>query len=272
MAISRKIDAFIGRRATGLFFVAKINYSQDINKFQKVQVEYNFTYDSDGKVLQKVDKKLLTGYSGEIDLSKYKKLPSKKSFDAGVEHELDLETGEGKLKGSLKVGAYGIEFANDGCMKVTKQLHDRVALVGETKPNEMTMGFGTEITLNKDDPNKADGSSKLFLGVSAQGLRPDTVMAFVSNAPGFFDRRPLSDLLSRNTQWNDLTYREQLKLEGLGFSMDFWDDKHTHSLRDYPESARKQYHELAPREQVAVVHLGFNSTTWPAEIKKAAAK
>lgn len=270
IAINSKINSFIGRRASGLYLVAKINYTQDINKLQKVQVEYNFTYDSDRKVLQKVDKELLSGYTGEIDLAKIKKMPSKKSFEAGVEHELDLETGEGKLKGTLKVGAYGVEFTNDGCMKLTKQLHDRVELVGETNPNEMTMGFGTEITLNKDNPDTLDGSSKLFLGVSAQGLRPDTVMAVVSNAPGFFERRSLSALLSNRTKWNDLTFKEQLKLEVLGFTMEFWDDKHNHPLEDFPASATKAYSDLEPREQVAIVHLGFNSTTWPSEIKKVA--
>lgn len=114
------------------------------------------------------------------------------------------------------------------------------------------------------------GSSKLFLGISVQGLRPDTVMAVVSNAQGFFERRPISELLSNKTMWNDLNYKEHLKLKDLGFTMAFCDDKHNHPLKDFHASATTAYNELGPRQQVAIVHLGFNSTTWPGEIKKVA--
>ncbi len=52
------------------------------------------------------------------------------------------------------------------------------------------------------------------------------MLAVVSNAPGFFERRNLDELFHPKTQWNDLTLVEQRNLIILGWHADAWDGKY----------------------------------------------
>ncbi|MBN1759474.1 MAG: OmpA family protein [Chitinispirillaceae bacterium] len=256
VAISKRINYYIGRRATGFYFLAKYSYSQKLGKYTKVQFEYNFTYDADGKKLEKLDKKLVTTFETDINAKAVKKL-TKKTVNVGLEHELDLETGENKVKGTLKVGKYGFELTNDGSAKCTNGPFST-----EVNPQEKTFGAGVEL--------EAGENQKVYFGMGFQGVREDTVLAFVSQAPGFFERRPHSELLAKTTKWNDLSIKERSRLEDLGFDMQFWDDKHNRSISEFPSAATKSYFDLNATEQVAIVHLGFNATTWPGLIKATA--
>ena len=256
IAIAKQINTFTGRRAAGFYLLAKYSYTQKVDELNKVQFEYNFTLDADGKKLEQTDAKLLTGFETPIN-SKLKNKLTRKKVVGGVEHELSLVTGDSKVKGTLKIGKYGFELASDGSLKCTNG-----PIVTEVNPEEKTFGAGMEL-------DAGDGQ-QVYFGIHFQGLREDTVMAFVSSAPGFFERRSHKELLAKTTKWNDLSYAEQNKLEQLGFTMDFWDDKHNHPIKDFPAAASKKYNELNATEQVAIVYLGFNSTTWPSLIKKTA--
>ncbi|MCK4413982.1 MAG: hypothetical protein KAY32_10585 [Candidatus Eisenbacteria sp.] len=261
VAIAAKVNEFIGRRSAGFFFVIKVTLEKKINSISKVEVEYNLNIDSDGKLLEKVNRKLIIGaeFKGPLDLNKVSRMSKRIKVGGGIEHEIDLETGEGKTKVSAKFGRYGAEMSNDGSAKFS------VGPVStEVNPQETTFGAGVTI-----EPPMGEGA-KIYFGIHFQGLREDTVLAYVSNAPGFFERRPFSELLSSRTQWNDLTFQEQAKLQDLGFSAKSWNEKHTKTIDQFPKSARTKYHKLEAQQKIAAIHLGFNSTTWPSEMKRTA--
>ncbi len=84
------------------------------------------------------------------------------------------------------------------------------------------------------------------------------MLAVVSNAPGFFERRNLDELFHPKTQWNDLTLVEQRNLIILGWHADAWDGKYDErNASKRPESVTKNRAQLSDAEKVAIVHLGF---------------
>ena len=90
------------------------------------------------------------------------------------------------------------------------------------------------------------------------GLREETALAVVSNAPGFFQRRSPEDLFSAELQWNDLTTHELVHLVTLGWRQDVWNMKYEPEIAaNLPASLKKSRGEWEAAEMVAIVHLGF---------------
>jgi hypothetical protein len=99
---------------------------------------------------------------------------------------------------------------------------------------------------------------ELQVQVGLVGTREETILATVSHAPGFFERRSLKELLDPKTQWVDLTLDEHQALASLGWYGGIWDGKYHHEFKvNLPDSARKTRDELTASEKIAIVHLGL---------------
>ncbi|MDG5816730.1 OmpA family protein [Chitinispirillales bacterium ANBcel5] len=277
LAITSKINEIIGRRSSGFYIKLGFDYRGKLNELSNVKLSYNFTLDSDGKTFHKLDTAVTTEANKTFDISKIGS-ETKRSFESGLEHEYCFLTEDHTLTAKIKIGAYEFATSSDGKFKVSQNITNEVKVFAETNTRDNTMGAGVSVD-TPDLPGVPDIS--IFAGVFVQGLREDTVMAVVSNAPGFFELRSFGELLSPATKWNDLNLREQRLLTVLGFTKDgdpvwenriFWDYKHLYPIEQFPRSAQSSYYDLSAEEQVAVVHLGFNDATWPSLIKDTAAK
>ncbi len=92
------------------------------------------------------------------------------------------------------------------------------------------------------------------------GTREETILAVLSQAPGFFERRSLNELFAPETHWADLTLDEQNALVALGWYAAVWDGKyHQEYKAKLPDSAHAGRQDLSDTEKVAIVHLGFHA-------------
>jgi hypothetical protein len=57
------------------------------------------------------------------------------------------------------------------------------------------------------------------------------------------------------TDWSSLYWDEQQHLKTLGWTESLWDNKHKLSIRNFPETARKDFYDLEAQQKVAAVHL-----------------
>jgi hypothetical protein len=105
--------------------------------------------------------------------------------------------------------------------------------------------------------------SEIQVAIGFQGLTEEAVLAVVSNAPGFFERRSTPALFAPELRWNDLTLREQIQLEKLGWNQPRWDFKYDVEVAaddpvyGPPASLRATRQTLSAEEKVAIIHLGF---------------
>jgi len=219
-----------------------------------VKVEHSMTWDPDRGTIKKREETA----SAKVEVSKVGKLGGKLGkrkvpVGATFEGELNVETGETKQKATLTTGPLNTEVASDGAVKVTKG-------VATGEMNLFTGEVGHGLTF------KLEGlpyEPELYVGLHWQLAKPDDVLAWTSNAPGFFERRSTKELLE-STRWGDLNRDEQEKLKLFGFDQDSWDARHVTPLAELPEAVRKDPHELTAAQEVATVHLGFSRTGWKA--------
>jgi len=110
---------------------------------------------------------------------------------------------------------------------------------------------------------------ELEIEVGYVGTREETILAVVSMAPGFFQRRSTEDLFDPKTLWNELTSDEHVSLVNLGWTAHSWDFKYE-DPKLVPASAKKRFYELTSAEKIAIVHLGFRAYgQYAVEVKKA---
>lgn len=170
---------------------------------------------------------------------------------------------------NIKVGNFAIEADALGKHKMSVQT-GLGQIDGEV--NSSTGMFGVGLTLKGKDLAKAmRGKNATFdewafwvesievqFQIGFVGTREETVLAVVSNAPGFFERRSLTELFHPKTQWNDLTLTEQRNLCILGWHADAWDGKYDpRNEAKRPGSVKKNRAALSDAEKVSIVHLGF---------------
>lgn len=256
IAIAEQLDRFAGMRPEGSFWM-KCEFSLDpgvLGSYGAAQIKWNFEVDDDGRVTPLQTERTLTVRSGETG--------------SRVEGEVNLETGEVKKKAIVNLGPYAFEFADDGEMKVSEGPIYAVA-----NPRQETFGAGVEISFTdflkrswrRRNPGMTDEQmpgwlkmlpdAKLNLCLSFQSLRMGTVLAITSNAPGFFERRPVSSLM--RVDWASLYIDEGHHLETLGWDRQTWDMKRRLPIDRFPESCRTRWKDLEAAEQVATVHLGL---------------
>lgn len=270
LTIAQRLDVLAGRIPDGtLFFRVKFSVSERVevastSPYDEVKVEWNFDITEHG-----VFQKRTTTNTAGIQIGGGS---GRRQIGVGADHEIDLETGEEKSTVKAKIGDWGIEASDDGTQKVTGPFG--ISSEGNLRRGEM--GFGGTLSTHDlfrllrerrgqevaDDAFRNIPNAELYLGLHFQGLREDNILAVVSRAPGFFERRSVSNLVAQTTQWTDLNLDEKTHLEALGWNMDLWDRKYFIPLSDFPESCRTNPFELSARQRIAVVHLGIRDDEW----------
>lgn len=204
---------------------------------------------------------------------------SKSGFPMELSFKQSLGNPE-KTTMAFKLDKYAFEVDNVGKTKLSVEVEPGIWLDAEYSVPAAEMGIGTTIKfkdvaakmkhystkyeLSDAASDKIERWSKKLEAVEVQalvgfvGLREETALAVVSNAPGFFQRRSLSDLFSPELQWNDLSQHEMAELATLGWSQEVWNKKYEEEMQaNLPASINKSRTELAPAELIAIVHLGF---------------
>ena len=242
----------------------------DISEKTPAEVEFEMNID-----IQVVDGQFQVITKGDALIKGKVKLDSvvQKVTKKGVPVEISFKQSLGnpeKQVASVKIGEYQIEVDTLGKTKLSVQAAPGVWLDSEL--NAQSGVFGSGGSLKGKDLAKAMKGKSAFLdrwagyieGVELQvqiglvGTREETILAVTSNAPGFFERRSLKELLSPDTQWDDLTLDEHQSLVALGWYGAVWDGKYHAQFKDkLPASVKKDRAALSDDEKVAIVHLGF---------------
>lgn len=289
LAIAHQLDRFANRLSQGYpFFRFKPKFTAShatINKISKflrpgvvqlsekspVQAEFEFELQCD---LQLVDGEFEVVTKGDVLIKGKVKLDEtvKKVTGSGVPVEISAKQSLGnpdKRTLTVKLGPFTIESDTVGKNKLAVQ---RGAVNLEAEVNSTTGMFGTGITIKgKDLAQKMKGKGAFFdrwapyvetIEVQFQlgfvGTREETVLAVVSNAPGFFERRSIKELFDPKTQWVDLSLAEHRALVVLGWCGRTWDGKYNKPFDgQLPASVDKDRDALSDEEKVAIVHLGF---------------
>ncbi len=270
VAIAQRLDVLAGRIPDGtMFFRVKFSLSERVevdstSPYEEVKVEWNFDISEHGTF-----SKRSTTLTQGIQLGGG---TGSRQIGVGANHEIDVESGDEKITVNAKFGDWGIEASDDGTRKVTGPFG--ISSEGNIRTGEM--GFGGTLSTHNlfrllrerggqqvaDDAFRNVPNAELYVGLHFQGLREENVLAVVSRAPGFFERRSVQNLLAQTTQWTDLNLDERTRLETLGWNQDLWDRKYLIPLSQFPESARTNPYRLNGRQRIAVVHLGISFDQW----------
>ncbi len=182
-----------------------------------------------------------------------------------------------KTSVSLRMGPYAFDQDSMGKTKLSVEMEPGVWLDAEYSVPSAEMGVGFTWKF-KDIAAEMKKQAKAKLPVNEPlmrwaeelesvevqglvgflGLREETALAVVSNAPGFFQRRSPEDLFSPELQWNDLVSHELVHLVTLGWRQDVWNMKYEpETAANLPASLKKTRGEWEAAEMVAIVQLGF---------------
>lgn len=303
-AIAHRLDHFANRMSQGFpylrikpKFVANPKTLNKIKNYLRpgipdisdkipveVEVELNFDFqvvDGEVEVITKADTliKVKVPLDGVV----------KKLTKSGVPVELAFKQSLGspdKRVLTIKASKYQIECDSTGKTKLSLQIVPSIWVDSEANPRTGVFGAGFTFK-GKELAQKVRGKGPKYekwasvletLEVQVQvglvGTREETILATVSNAPGFFERRSLAELVDPKTQWVDLTLDEQQALAALGWYAAIWDGKYHAAFADkLPESLGKRPSDFTASERVAIVHLGFYAyEDYPAAFRKAGAK
>lgn len=287
VAIAHQLDRFANRLSQGYPFLRIkpkfVATPKNINKIknylrpglpdisEKIPVEVEFEMNIDIQLVDGEFEVVTKGdalIKGKVKLDGVVKKLTKRGVPVEVAYKKSLGNPEKQVV-TVKISKFQVEMDTVGKTKLSVQAADGVWL--DSEMNTRSGMFGIGVTLKgKDLAPKMRGRSK-FLdkwadrveGVEVQvqvglvGTREETILAVVSNAPGFFERRSLDELFGKDTHWVDLTLDEQHNLAALGWYAAIWDSKYHVDKDKLPTSVSKRRDELSDIEKVAIVHLGF---------------
>ncbi len=205
-----------------------------LSSYKTVKLEWNFDAGSDG---------IKQGSSRSVTFKEDGLLKIKK-FEIGAGREVEIDESGGKkvtVKGSFM--GYGVEASTDGEMKMTGP---RFAT---SSWNEKTAegGMGLSIPI--------PGVGSIYIGINFVLIKAETLLVFLTGAPGFFERKSCDTLVK--TYWKNLTYQEKGKLELLGWKPDMWDIKDRVPPAMLPDTVRNLFEAMSYEQQIAAMHLGF---------------
>jgi hypothetical protein len=195
-----------------------------------------------------------------------------------VSNSQDMIHPEKESEWAIKVKelAYSVEINSEGNTKIGIDMAPGVTVFSQGSKSTGSFSSGVEIegkfladALKEKYPEWEDDpklkyiithlqSFKIAAEVGYQGVREETILIFVSNAPGFFERRAVDDLYEPGLLWNNLEFHEQSCLTTLGWNQELYDNKYVKSYeKKLPESLETPPYKLAAAEKIAIVHLGF---------------
>jgi hypothetical protein len=287
-AIAEQLDHFAKRMSQGFPFlrikpkyVATPKVYNKIKNFlrpglpdvsEKLPVEMEFEMNIDIQIVDGKFEVITKGdalIKGKVKLDSVVNAVTKNGVPVEIAYKRSLGNPDKNVV-SVKISKFQLEMDTVGKTKVSLE-----AVPGVWIDSEMNADagiFGAGVTLKgKDLAAKLRGRGAFFEkwaglldGVEVQfqvglvGTREETILAVVSNAPGFFERRSLKELFDPKTQWVDLTLDEHQSLVNLGWYAEVWNGKYHAEYKDkLPESVHQSRYELSDTAKVAIVHLGF---------------
>jgi hypothetical protein len=194
-------------------------------------------------------------------------------FKRSVKDPEDWEVTIKAGPGDLEFASMGeLEFDKKGRAKISIQALPEIWSEAQWSPENaafeggLKLETGAMFEILEQIPNetlrefckkyiKAKLPKEISVHAGLLGLTDKTMLAILTNAPGFFDTRDPEEL-AKDTPWNALWLDEQAHLETLGWNQCNWDLKSFADAK-FPESMEKDWNELEPDEQIAILHLGF---------------
>jgi len=194
-------------------------------------------------------------------------------YKLGLEYKRNLEKPD-EWEVTIKTGPLELEANKEGNRKIAIEVFPAIWSESQFNPNKATFEGGLKIETeaivkilekipvkNKhlreffEKHGKKIIPKEISIHAGMVGLKQSTVLALVTNAPGFFDRRDLGELVEQ--QWNALDLDERVHLTQLGWDQCAWDLK-SYSDAELPKTMEEEWNEFTAEEQIATVHLGFN--------------
>lgn len=219
------------------------------------------------------DIRVLTGREAKGKVSLEGEFKSKSGkYKLGLEYKRNLKKPE-EWEVTIKTGPLELEANKDGTRKIALEALPEVWAESEFNPDEATFEGGLKIETgamleileklpvkNKslqefiEKYGKKVLPKEISVHAGMVGLREQTVLAVITNAPGFFDRRDLDELVE--LQWNALDLDEQIHLAQLGWNHCIWDLK-SYKDAELPKTMEESWGDFTPEQQIALIHLGF---------------
>ncbi len=222
-----------------------------LSTYEKAGYEYTFDAGTDG-VTTGSKKTLSVVENGGI------KVPGK--VDLGLGRTIEIDTsgaGDNKMIYNVDAGGYGVSFTPNGPFSMKGPAGPLpINTTSHWDPDKASGGYGVAFSI--------PGVGGIYIGLEHTNVRMDTLLAYTSGAPGFFEKKSCDDLVK--TYWNDLTLQETAKLQVLGWNQDLWDFmEFLDYTNDFPASAKSSLESLKIEERIAAIHLGFTGeygTNW----------
>lgn len=264
-AISSKLDDIADQHSEGaVFFRVKVSLEKSVGKGEAepgdghfaggtAKVESTIDVGTDGLIVKRNLLAVGTAKIGPnqkgLTLSEMSKRTEKKpETGATVEGEWNIETGEQKTTFKGKIKDVGAEVSTDGNVKLTAP-HGASA---EYNVTEQQFGQGVEIP--------TPGGS-VYLGLHMQGILEESITAYLTGAPGFFERRHPYDFFDSALRWSELTGVEQENLTVLGWDASSWNLRGETPFDEFPESTQGWF-DLSDRQKRSATQLGMDRRDW----------
>jgi hypothetical protein len=223
--------------------------------------------------LQPTDDDLRTIRGHEEKLKASLEVETKGKTKFAVEYKRSLNK-PGETETTIKTGPLELEADTEGKVKAAWEVFPEIWTEAEVNPLNATFEGGLKIETKamleaiEKIPFKNHRVHQFFekygekilpkeinVHIGFVGARQETLLAITSNAPGFFERRDLSELIE--ARWNELDLDEQIHLAQLGWTQCSWDLK-AYAGSEVPKTMEEAWERFTPQEQVALIHLGFN--------------
>jgi hypothetical protein len=193
----------------------------------------------------------------EVSTAGNMKLTLRPFPDAPLEVETEANAFEGEMMAGFKIsGELVAKRLEKWAEDFHHQLHDPAYLASNPGVKRFLVKYGGSASAAAKAAAFLLAQFELEVEVGYVGASEESILAVVSLAPGFFERRSIQDLFCPETLWNELTLDEQVSLGRLGWNSLSWDMKYVRGDL-IPKSADKSPYDLNSEEKIGIVHLGF---------------
>ena len=272
--VSDGINAINERQSQGLpYLKIKVKPKADLRTFRKLvgdspveagayarwEVETTIDIGSNGTFVKR-DPIHVVG--ADMGVSKGTGKNKKNLVNVTVEVERNPLTGEEKRKFNVQIRNCSFEVADDGSSKITGEFGP-IDIVGER--NYLTQELGHGIALNTE-------FGEVYVGVHFMGLTEENIVAYLSRAPGFFERRAVHEFFEPDLLWVQLSRAEQVHMSIFGWTQETWDDRSRTPFREFPHavysnpkranSSLQKFQDLTPVQKLAAARLGIQRHDW----------
>jgi hypothetical protein len=282
-AIAEQLDKFANRMSEGAPYIslrAKYEVGEEAAKglsglakgFTKIGEPLPLSVEIEGRLtFQFTDDEIRT-LAGDEEKAKIAMEGEFKDYPVGIEYKRNVEKPE-EWEVTIKAGVFELEANKDGTRKIAIQALPEVWAESQYDPNQAAFEGGLKIETKailhilKKIPlqnktlldflakyEKKIVPKEVSVRAGIAGMKQRTVLALITNAPGFFEMRDLDELV--RLQWNALTLDEQTHLTNLDWDQCSWDLK-SYADAELPKSMEEEWNKFSPQQQISTLHLGF---------------